>query len=314
MDNIFWQDFVSATRKEGKQKPSRKSAAGIKRSIGMLTQTGPQKDGSPFKNVADPMPEKDDEEDISAPPGAPGGLEEDVDPESFEVQDTLEPRLWTDMELKPIVRKNLLKVAQDFIDNLPVEVDIEDITLTGSLANFNWSNYSDVDLHIIVNFLNVDENTELVKAFFDNARMSWNNKHSISVKGYDVEIYVEDEGEGHRSSGIYSVLNGEWVVRPKKKDVEINFSASRRKAEDMEFQINIVKNLITAKKYKVAHKNIERLKRKIRAMRAAGLETKAREFSVENIAFKLLRRNGSLNLLDSLKTNLYDDMMTLGEG
>ena len=82
----------------------------------------------------------------------------------------------------------------------------------------------------------------------------------------------------------------------------------------MEFQINIVKNLITAKKYKVAHKNIERLKRKIRAMRAAGLETKAREFSVENIAFKLLRRNGSLNLLDSLKTNLYDDMMTLGEG
>ena len=42
--------------------------------------------------------------------------------------------------------------------------------LTGSLANYNWSSFSDVDLHIIVDFSQIDENYELVKGFFDNAR------------------------------------------------------------------------------------------------------------------------------------------------
>lgn len=372
MDKVIWQEFVTAARKEAKQRPPRKSVAGIKRSIGALTQTGPQKDGSPLKNVEDSMPEKEDEEEVSAPPGAPGGLEEDsemveqarsshlnrirsytkdrdellnvggqknsapftqkmskhvtfdkqtknieeeVEAESFDMQNTLEPRIWikNGEKINQLVRKKLLEIAQDFIDGLPVEVNVEDVTLTGSLANFNWSNYSDVDLHIIVDFLSVDENTELVKGFFDNARMKWNNKHQISMKGYDVEIYVEDSSETHQSSGVYSLLNNDWVVKPKRKDVDIDFPAARRKADDIEFQVNIVKNLITAKKHDTASKNIERLKRKIRNMRSAGLESAAREFSVENIAFKLLRRNGTLNALENLKNDLYDDMMTVGE-
>ncbi len=381
MDKVIWRDFVASVRTEGQSSPSRKSAAGIKKSIKTLTQTGPQKDGSPFKNVKDPLEDKDDEKDISAPPGAPGGgavgnpgpvgleeddeiieqarsshlnrvksytkdrdellnvggnkntapytkkmskhvtfdkqtgnIEEEAGPESFDMHNTLEPRIWNSKEqMSPAVRKKLLKIAQDFIDGLPVEVNVEDITLTGSLANFNWSNYSDVDLHIIVEFLSVDENTALVKGFFDNARMKWNNKHDISMKGYDVEIYVEDSAEKHQSSGIYSVLNGDWVVRPKRKDVDIDFPAARRKSEDIEFQINIVKNLITAKKFEVASRNIERLKRKIRNMRSAGLESAAREFSVENIAFKLLRRNGALAALENLKNDLYDDMMSVKE-
>ena len=222
-------------------------------------------------------------------------LEEEVEPESFDTHNTLEPRIWKNEEIDPQIRKALMKITQDFIDNLPVEVDVSDVTLTGSLANYNWSNYSDVDLHIIVDFLSVDENDALVKSFFDNARMRWNDKHDIKIKGYDVEIYVEDSRESHKSSGIYSVL----------------INAARKKADDLEFQVNIVNNLINAGKLEAALRNVERLKLKIRNMRRAGLESAKQEFSIENIAFKILRRNGILDYLSDLKTRAYDDMLNI---
>jgi predicted nucleotidyltransferase len=240
-------------------------------------------------------------------------MDEEVSPESFDTHDNLEPSLWLGTELKPHIEKRLVKIASNFMKNLPVVAPIEDIRLTGSLANYNWSNYSDVDLHIVVDFLQVDENLDLVKAFFDNARMRWNQNHHIRIKGYDVEIYVEDAREKHLSSGVYSVLKGEWLKKPKKYKNHIDFSSARKKAEDLEFQVSIVGNLITARKFKTAFKNIERLKKKIKNMRRAGLESHLREFSVENIAFKILRRDGTLETLSDLKTKLYDTMLSVSE-
>ena len=246
----------------------------------------------------------------SAPP-----IGEEVEPESFDTHDTLETRIWEGTtKISPEIAAHLRKIAQDFIDGLPVEIDVEDIRLTGSLANYNWSNYSDVDLHVIVDFLGVDENRALVKSFFDNARMRWNNKHHITIKGYDVEIYVEDSREQHLSSGVYSLMNNEWVKKPRKYRNNIDFSAARRKARDIEFQINIIDNLVLVKKLESAIKNINRLKKKIKNMRQAGLESTMQEFSIENIAFKILRRNGMLDRLEELKNKVYDQTMTVKEG
>jgi predicted nucleotidyltransferase len=238
-------------------------------------------------------------------------LEEEVEPESFDIHNTLETRIWDGEQLRPEIANKLMKIAQDFIDSFPIEIDIEDVRLTGSLANYNWSNYSDVDLHIIVDFLAVDENLALVKSFFDNARMRWNDKHRITIKGYDVEIYIEDFKETHKSSGIYSILNDEWIIKPSKHEGKIDFESARRKADDLEFQVNIVSNLIQAGKYEAAVRNIDRLKQKIKTMRRAGLEGPQQEFSLENIAFKILRRDGILGYLSSLKTQAYDEMLNI---
>ena len=235
-------------------------------------------------------------------------IDEEVEPESFDTHDSLEPRVWTGEELIPEIRDKLLKIANDFMKGLPTKVTIKDITLTGSLANYNWSSYSDFDLHIIVDFYEIDPNLVLVKSLFDNARMSWNNKHNILIKGYEVEIYVEDERESHKSSGIYSIMRNEWIKKPKKYQSEIDFTSARKKADDIEFQVNIASNLINAGRYKLALKNIERLKKKIKNMRRAGLESEQQEFSIENIAFKILRRNDTLGLLNDLKLKAYDSM------
>jgi hypothetical protein len=304
MNGTSWKDFVDSIREVGNYQTTMK-----KKPRDKLTKRGPQrKGGAPFDEEPHPINKS------AAPAQGNVGLEEEVEPESFDSHDTLEPHIWIDDErVVPKIADKLNKIAQDFIDSLPVEINIEDIRLTGSLANYNWSNYSDVDLHIIVDFLGIDENRVLVKAFFDNARMRWNNRHRIRMKGYDVEIYVEDSREQHLSSGVYSLMNNEWVKKPRKYRNSIDFSAARRKADDLEFQINIIDNLITTKKLKSALKNVDRVKRKIKNMRRAGLESTHKEFSIENIAFKILRRNGMLDKLDEFKHKIYDDVMTVKE-
>lgn len=308
MNGMTWKDFVDSIREDSEPTPFKsKAQKGYKaqrRKNDIYTSGGGHKNastGSPYTQKA----KRFGTDKLR--------FEEEVDPESFDTHDTLEPNIWEGENINENIRRRLLKIAKDFIEGLPVDVEIRDVTLTGSLANYNWSNYSDVDLHIIVDFLEVDENTELVKAFFDNARMKWNNDHDIKMKGFDVEIYVEDEGESHKSSGIYSLMKDEWINKPKQYRSQIDFTSARRKAEDIEFQVNIISNLLTVGKYGLALKNIDRLKGKIRNMRRAGLESALQEFSVENIAFKILRRNDTLGMLNDLKKRAYDDMMSVQE-
>jgi hypothetical protein len=215
----------------------------------------------------------------------------EVDPEGFQINDQLEPRLWKDEKLRPFISKKLMEIANDFIDGLPFNVTIQDVRFTGSLANYNWSKYSDIDLHIVVDFEELDDNKELVKEMFDAKRLRWNEHHDITIKGYEVELYVEDEGEEHSSSGVYSVMEDEWVNHP---EASIDAMYDRGQFEKV-----------------IRH--VDRLKKKIRSMRQAGLDTEAMEFSPENIAFKLLRRNDLLDTLTKLKYKAYDQSMTLDD-
>ena len=240
-------------------------------------------------------------------------MEEEVEPESFEKQDTLDERFWRDdgSRLCRKIARRLTKIAHDFIDGLDISVNIEDIRFTGSLANYNWSKYSDVDLHIVVDFAKVDEDIELVKSFFDAARMRWNDIHNIKIYGYEVEIYVENIGDVHKSSGIYSIMNDQWIVEPDPTSVDIDVALARKKSDDIETQINLINYIIDRQKYDSALRAIERLKEKIRRMRKAGLDSPKQEFSPENIAFKILRREDALQKLNDLKYDAYDRMMSI---
>tara|TARA_A100001515_G_scaffold139181_1_gene133555 strand:+ start:338 stop:1285 length:948 start_codon:yes stop_codon:yes gene_type:complete len=308
MNGMTWQDFVNSIREAGEPTPFKSKAQ--KRYKALRKKNDIYSSPAGHKNLSSGAPY-----DNKTKRAGTDRLrfEEEVEPESFDIHDNLEPRLWKGENLRDSIATRLQKIAQDFIDGLSIEVDVKDITLTGSLANYNWSNYSDVDLHIIVDFGAIDSQRALVKAYFDNARAKWNTKHSIKIKGYDVEIYVEDSREQHLSSGVYSILNNEWIRKPKRYESSIDFLAARQKADDIETRVNMVRNLITTKSYKTAMIRIEKLKFKIRNMRAAGLESKKQEFSTENIAFKILRRNGTLDMLEDLKNEVYDTTLSMKE-
>jgi|TARA_R110000824_G_scaffold195875_2_gene378780 hypothetical protein len=238
-------------------------------------------------------------------------LEEEVERESFEMQTHLHPKFWKDDELNARISAKLRKIVHDFIEGLDVDINPRDIRLTGSIANYNWSKYSDIDLHIVVKFSDLDEDKKIVKSFFDFARMRWNDSHDIKIYGHEVEIYVENEGESHESSGIYSIVKDRWVVMPTEKDAEIDMPLARKKSDSITTQINLINHMLNAKKYKASVKTVARLKEKIRHMRRAGLNSPQKEFSPENIAFKILRREGMLEKLNNLKYSAYDKMMSI---
>ena len=60
----------------------------------------------------------------------------------------------------------------------------------------------------------IDADTDLVEEFFTAKRSFWNDRHDIELKGIEVELYPQDVEEDHTSSGVYSVQNGEWLVKP----------------------------------------------------------------------------------------------------
>ena len=229
---------------------------------------------------------------------------------SFEVNDTLEPEVWEDNKIKPEVREALLKIVKDFLIDLPFDLDVEDVTLTGSLANYNWSRYSDVDLHILVDFTKVDENQELVAHFFRNLQTNWNNTHDIYMSDYEVEIYFQDTNEPHLSTGIYSIQNDEWLTEPKPVAASIDYANIEKKATDISDRITDIQRMLDDGEEDKVLDSIDRLKAKIRNMRKTGLEG-AGQFSVENLAFKVLRRSEELKRLSDLKVKAYDSMMTV---
>jgi hypothetical protein len=243
------------------------------------------------------------------------GLKEKVDQQalkSFEVNDTLEPEVWEDERLIAEVREALLKIVNDFLIDLPFDLTPEDITLTGSLANYNWSKYSDIDLHIVLDFTTVDENADLVRELFSNLQTNWNTRHDIYMKGYEVEIYFQDSNEPHLSTGIYSIQNDDWLVKPEPEAVSIDYANVEKKAEDIVDRINHIEQMMADEEGDAVLDAIDRLKAKIRNMRKTGLEG-AGQYSVENLAFKVLRRSEELKRLSDLKVQAYDSLMTIPE-
>jgi predicted nucleotidyltransferase len=299
---MSWKEHLSVLREvESYQKKVRRSRA--------------KKIKTYYKGVQNPGPpytKKPTRGRGSAPLGFGGALEE-VEKESFEVQTGLPPTIWRDDKLIPGIRDRLLEIAENFIDGLSKDIKIRDVHLTGSLANYNWSKYSDLDLHVIVDYSKLDENEALVKSYFDSERMLWNSNHNIKIGDYEVEIYVQDASEVHFSGGIYSVLNDMWLAEPVPYEGEIDFATARKKSDDITTQVNLIGIMVNATKYVAALKSIERLKSKIRRMRKAGLQSSEREYSPENIAFKILRRDGVLKKLNDLKYNAYDTEMSIAE-
>ena len=245
-------------------------------------------------------------------------IAEDVDPESidvssFEVHDEINQDFWNQPEdrLDPEIREKLLAIAKDFYDSLEVgDAQFSDITFTGSLAALNYSKFSDVDLHILVDFSDVDDKTELVREYFNAMKSVWNRLHDILIKGYEVEVYVQDINDPHEAQGLYSVLNNEWIKFPTPEKSNFDRDNVKKKAASLMDQIDRVTKLIDEKKYEEAELYAEKIKLKIRKMRKTGLETIG-AYSVENLAFKVLRRNDYLEKLSAAKREAYDSLHSL---
>ena len=178
-------------------------------------------------------------------------VQADLEPvKSFHLKDELNPKVWDKFEMNDEVREDLLRIAEDFYTSTTLEADVKDIILTGSLSNYNWSEkYSDYDLHILIDFTKVSEDVELVKKYVDAAKNNFNKEHDIHIKGYEVEVYIQDISEEHKASGMFSLLNNKWIVKPKKIDFEPDEEQIKEKGKSVMMSIDDLEDEIDEDKY-----------------------------------------------------------------
>lgn len=211
----------------------------------------------------------------------------------------LNPKIWDGDDLKPEVADRLIKIAKAFIKFVGIDLNVTDITITGSNANYTWTNYSDLDLHVVVAGLPDQAAREL----FNAKKALWAEQHDITIKALPVECYVQGEEEKHHSTGVYSIAKSQWLVEPKKIKPEVDDAAVEAKKD------SILHNIETALLSKDLD-SLREVKDKITKMRKAGLE-RAGEWSVENLVFKILRNLGLIDQITLKIQELEDQELSL---
>jgi predicted nucleotidyltransferase len=234
---------------------------------------------------------------------------------SFKLQETLNPEIWdnvdsddlTQIKLKKDIRTGLLNIAKDFVDSFKIEeLEIEDVYFVGSLTNYNWSNFSDIDLHVVLDKTKIAADIDVVTELFDAKKEVYNNNHDIKIKGYDVELYAQDVNEKLDSKGIYSVLFSKWVDSPSKEEFTLDKKTILNKVKEFNKTIN---NLINMDDSEEKIQKIKLFKDKLRKYRKSGLHDG--EMSNENLVFKYLRRSGIIQKLNNIKTKTYDTLLSV---
>lgn len=229
---------------------------------------------------------------------------------NFEYHDSLNPKLWNGTTIKPKIRNHLLKIAKLYFDAMDLAPDykITDIIMTGSSANFNYTRYSDIDVHVVI-----DKDADYCKDcgvdladILKAKNLVWNNDHDITVYGSPVEVYTQLADEEHHSTGVYSLQNDKWITKPvRKKGLEKSVN---------EYAVNVkakaLKELIDSFKDTTNFAKIKSVRKRIKTMRQSGLE-RGGEFSVENLVFKELRNSNYLDKLQDYYLEAFDKSLSL---
>lgn len=225
--------------------------------------------------------------------------------DAVKFHDELNPALFSGDTMRPEVRAQLLLVAEDFIEHLGISnLDVKDVTISGSNAAYSYTPHSDIDLHILVNMDKLS-NDAVYRELFDAKKTVYNDSHDITVRGYDVELYVQDSNQPHVSLGEYSVLHNDWIKFPSKRRANFNQSETRLKYEKLGKLAELVLKTSDLEKLDCVLDTIKKY-------RKAGLD-KHGEFGPENLAYKALRTQGVIQDLFDLKNELHSDTLSVAE-
>ena len=217
--------------------------------------------------------------------------------------DELNPKLWRHNHLRPEVKKQLELVAQDFLSELGVhDLEVQDLTVSGSNAAYSYTPHSDLDLHILIDMSRL-ENDDIYRELFHAKKIIYNDTHNILIHGVPVELYVQDAREPVVSLGEYSIKDNKWLRIPTKRRANFDQTATRAKYDKL---LELVQFALTSSKLK----KIENIIKKIKQYRKAGLD-KGGEFGPENLAYKALRSQGYIDKLYALRDKLHSEHLTI---
>lgn len=241
-------------------------------------------------------------------------------------KESLNPSFWDkksgdgkeEWSLDPIIRKKLLKIAEDFIESnsdVLKKKDILDIQLVGSLAGYNWTPHSDLDLHIIVDFKDMKGDQKMIDYAMYGCKFVWNTNHDIVMRGHDVEIAIQDINSESYMSCIFSLEKNKWVKKPKYAKPKVDTFMVDKKFSELSYEINKLESKLVLSDQMPSnseslYKRAMKLREKIMRMRKESL-SEGGEFSTGNLVFKNLRSEGYIGRLIDLINKSYDKIYTV---
>ena len=230
------------------------------------------------------------------------------------IKKNLQPLFWDKhQKFNEDIRDQLVLIAEKFYESLDLNAPIRDIYLVGSLANYNWTLSSDLDVHIILRYEDISPDRDLVEKYLELERKEWNNMHEIDVLGFEVEVSFNDINDVINSAAIYSLLNRKWVKKPIRKPITASV------AEESQDIVDMIERAIDNLLDKYENENISELKtyqrakqiwKVIKKLRSDYLEEEG-EFGPKNLAFKKLRYDGYLDKIVDLKTETHDEILSI---
>jgi hypothetical protein len=225
---------------------------------------------------------------------------------TLQYHDELNPKFWQNDDLKPEVKEKLLEIGQAWSEfaNIPEEA-ILDILFVGGNANYNYTNYSDLDVHILIDKDKMQDCPDLLDDYLKDKKLMWTQIHDITIYGHDVELYAQDINEATPSDqGVYSLTKGEWIKHPEKQDVDLEDPHLKNKVDHFTQKID---SLISSN---AEDESFQKLKEKFKNMRNSSLK-KGGELSIENLVFKELRNLGYLDKMNDYLKSKQDQSLSL---
>lgn len=220
--------------------------------------------------------------------------------------DVLNPKLWKDDKLDPEVFLVLNKISKEWADfaNIPSSA-IKDVIIVGGNANYNYTKYSDIDLHLVIDKSGV-KCEGLVDDYLLSKKHLWGLTHDITVKGQPVELYAQDFKDSFKKGqGVYSLKSNKWLQQPELVKFDTNSQAVKDKVFDLQKAID---HLVDSKSDDIDA--FKKMKNKLKNMRSSAIE-RGGEYAPENLAFKELRNRGTLDKMSKYMRNLEDEALSL---
>lgn len=215
---------------------------------------------------------------------------------SISLHDRLNPKIWnSDMTLRDDVESKLNEIVEEFAEYVELPLVIIDVHIVGSNASYNYTDQSDLDLHIIVNFDRLDASHDVTEALMWADKKMFNDDYDLSIRGVEVEIYVEDVKSNTTSNGIYSLVERRWIKEP--QPINITYDEDEVAARFNELESDIITVLDHG-----TYDDVADMIDDLYMMRKNSLSTEG-EFGVGNLVFKEVRNSG---YLDDLKQAALD--------
>ena len=225
---------------------------------------------------------------------------------TLKVHDELNPKLWNDKKLKPDVYLALDRIGKEWATfaKIPNKA-IKDVIITGGNANFNYTRFSDIDLHLMVDKGDIPCDG-LIDEYLQSKKELWALTHDITVKGQPVELYAQNyEDPFRKGQGIYSLKTNTWLQEPTKYKLDRNHPEVTRKVKEW---MRIIDTLIDSNSDDISE--FTKIKGRLKGMRASSIE-KNGESAPENLVFKELRNRGYLDKMNQYARNIKSQELSL---